>query len=280
MIGGFDANLQYEPDFLTSIVNLLPLVDTDARSSVGLNGGVAVSFPDPNTKGEAYIDDMEGVEDSDVLSVTRRSWYPASPPIDPESPPDLPATLPADKRAKIYWYNIEPDRGVHRRDLNPDLDERESTLVPSLDIEFDAIPEDSTEWSRGDDRFPRRARSLAGAVHRALGQRFPTRRRANRKGILHLDLGYIDEDFYDPDVSTECNTEDGNSDGFTIGGNNEDTGLDGMFTGQTGRRSGRRLRQPADRRGRKPFLADQRHRERTALARQTRISTGSTQLES
>jgi hypothetical protein len=228
--GGLDANFQYEPDFLTSIVNILPLVDTDARSTVGLNGGLAVSFPDPNTKGEAYIDDMEGVEDSDVLSVTRRTWYPASPPIDPGSPPELPATLPADKRAKIYWYNIEPDKGLHRRDLNPDLDERESTLVPSLDIEFDAIPEDPTEWSGVMTGF-RGGLDLAQAQFIELWVNDFQPASANRKGVLHLDLGYIDEDFYEPDLNTH-NLEDGNKDGFTIG--TEDTGLDGVYTGQSG----------------------------------------------
>jgi len=231
VIGGFDANLQFEPEFLTSLVNLLPLVETDARSSVGFNGGLAVSFPDPNTRGEAYIDDMEGVEDSDVFSMTRRSWYPASPPLDP-SDPKLPA-LSADKRAKIYWYNVEPDRGVHRRDLNPDLDERESTLVPSLDIEFDAIPEDSTEWAGVMTGF-RGGLDLTQAQFIELWVNDYQPASANRKGVLHLDLGYIDEDFYEPDQN-EHNREDGNGDGFTIGGDlGEDTGLDGVFTGQAG----------------------------------------------
>jgi hypothetical protein len=231
VIGGFDANLQYEPDFLTSLVNLLPLVETDARSSVGFNGGFAVSFPDPNTKGEAYIDDMEGVEDSDVFSVTRRSWYPASPPLDLSDTNLLP--LPADKRTKIYWYNIEPDRGVHRRDLNPDLDERESTLVPSLDIEFDAIPEDSTEWAGVMTGF-RGGLDLAQAQFIELWVNDFQPASANRKGVLHLDLGYIDEDFYKPDEN-EHNLEDWNKDGFIIGGElGEDTGLDGVFTPKEG----------------------------------------------
>jgi hypothetical protein len=232
VIGGFDANLQYEPRFLTSIVNILPLVDTDAASSVGLNGGLAVSFPDPNTKGEAYIDDMEGVEDSDVLSLTRRTWYPASPPIDPDSPPELPAALPGDESAKIYWYNIEPDRGVHRRDLNPDLDERESTLVPSLDIEFDAIPaaDDTMAWAGIMTGF-RGGLDLTQAQFIELWVNDFQPDSTLRSGILHLNLGYIDEDFYRPDLN-QRDLEDGNRDGFTIG--TEDTGLDGKYTGETG----------------------------------------------
>ncbi len=230
VIGGLDLNLQYEPDFLTSLVNLLPLVDTDSRSSFGVNGGMAMSFPDPNTKGEAYVDDMEGVEDSDVLSLVRRSWYAASPPVDLSNHS---LTLPADKRAKIYWYNIEPDRGVHRRDLNPELDERESSLVPSLDIEFDAIPADSTEWAGVMTGF-RGGVDLSQAQFLELWVNDFQTAQSNRKGILHIDLGYIDEDFYRPDAD-EWNREDKDGLGFTIGGDqNEDTGLDGIPTGQEG----------------------------------------------
>ncbi len=232
VIGGFDANLQYEPQFLTSLVNLLPLVDTDATSTFGVNGGVAFSFPDPNTQGEAYIDDMEGVEDSDVFSLIRRSWYPASPPVDPDVPT---TTLAADTRANVFWYNIEPDRGVHRRDLNPDLDERESTLVPSLDIEFDTIPEDSSMWGGVMTGF-RGGIDLSQSQFIEFWVNDFRPDTSERKGTLHIDLGYIDEDFYNPDVfPPKYNTEDANFDGFTIGGtNNEDTGLDGILTGQTG----------------------------------------------
>jgi hypothetical protein len=232
VVGGFDANVQYEPRFLTSLVNVLPLVDTDARSSFGLNGGLAMSFPDPNTKGESFIDDMEGAEDSDVFSLTRRSWVPASPPVRLDDSTRT-ETLPSEKNARIFWYNIEPERGVHRRDLNPELDVRESTLLPSLDIEFDTIPEDTAAWSGVMTGF-------RGGLDLSQGQFIEIwvndfRPSADgRKGVLHVDLGYIDEDFYEPDLD-EFNQEDADFDGFTIGGEkNEDIGLDGIPTGQPG----------------------------------------------
>lgn len=232
VVGGFDASLQYEPQFLTSLVNALPLVDTDARSSFSFNGGVAVSFPDPNTKGEAYIDDMEGVEDSDQFSLSRRSWVEASPPVRLDDP-DLTQTHPAESRTRIFWYNIEPERGVHRRDLNPDLDVRESTLLPSLDIEFDVIPEDTTAWA-GVMTGYRGGLDLSQGQFVEIWINDFQPDPQNRKGVVHVDLGYIDEDFYEPDLN-EFNLEDSNFDGFTIGGErNEDTGLDGIPTGQTG----------------------------------------------
>ncbi len=232
VVGGLDANLQYEPKIFTSIVNMLPLVDTDARSSLSVNGGIAISMPDPNTNGEAYIDDMEGVEDSDILSLSRRSWSWASPPVDPEDP-TFTQTLSSEKNAGLFWYNIEPDRGVHRRDLNPELDERESTLVPSLEVEFFEPSTDSTEWAGVMAGFRGGLDLSQGQFIEIWVNDFQTKS-ADRKGVLHLDLGFIDEDFYDPD-DNEFNNEDSNRDGFTIGGElNEDTGLDGISTGEAG----------------------------------------------
>ncbi|UCH84303.1 MAG: hypothetical protein JSW50_01040, partial [Candidatus Latescibacterota bacterium] len=59
----------------------------------------------------------------------------------------------------------------------------------------------------------------------------------DRKGILHIDMGFIDEDFYEPDASAPAggpvfNNEDANRDGFTA--LTEDTGLDGVFDGEDG----------------------------------------------
>ncbi len=236
VVGGFDGNLQYEPQFLTSLVNLLPLVDTDARSSFGFNGGLAVSFPDPNTRGISFIDDMEGAEDSDQFTLIRRSWYPASPPVRLDDP-TLTETLPSDKRVKAYWYNIEPERGVHRRDLNPNLDVRESTLLPSLDIEFDTVPEDTAAWGGLMTGF-RGGLDLTQGQFIELWVNDFQPLAEDRTGIIHIDLGYIDEDFYSPDADS-LNQEDVLNDGFTIGGErNEDTGLDGVLTGQAGDDSG------------------------------------------
>ncbi|UCG53134.1 MAG: cell surface protein SprA [Candidatus Latescibacterota bacterium] len=231
IVGGLDANLQYEPDFLTSLVNVLPLVDSDARSSLSIAGGMAVSIPDPNTKGEVYIDDMEGVEDSDVIPLSRRSWRIASPPVNPDT---VTTTLPSSTRERIFWYNIEPDRGVHRRDLNPDLDERESTLVPSIDIEIDgSLPTDTTRWTGIMTGF------RGGGLDLSQGQFIEVwvndfrPDEMDRHGVLHIDMGFIDEDFYQPDATPPVfNNEDANRDGFQAV--TEDTGLDGIFNGQPG----------------------------------------------
>ncbi|MEE9269112.1 MAG: cell surface protein SprA, partial [Candidatus Krumholzibacteria bacterium] len=234
VVGDLNGNVSYHPSFLTNLVNKLPLVDTEARSTVNLAAEIAVSFPDPNTRGEAYIDDFEGVEDSDEFSLTRRAWNPASPPVlvDTTSATGFTALEP-DSQETVLWYNIEPSFGVTRRDLNPELDERESTLIPSLDIEFVSAIVDTSRWAgimtgfRGGGLDLSQGQFLEVWINDFKGG--PTA--PKRGGIIHFDLGLIDEDFFEPKVNV-LDTEDKNRDGFTA--LTEDTGLDGVFNGDVG----------------------------------------------
>jgi hypothetical protein len=233
-----NASLQYNPQLLTSIANLLPLVKTDARSSLNITGEAAMSLPDPNTLGEVYIDDFEGVEDSDLISLSRRSWHPASLPVNLA---DQATTLAADKRLKAFWYNVEPERdgqktGVTRRDLNPELDERESTLVQTLDIEFDTLSTDTTYWGGVMAGFRGGLDLSQGQFIEFWVNDFRGDDFASRGGILRIDLGKISENFYRPEITGNVedwfDTEDPNYDGFVA--LNEDTGLDGVENGQSG----------------------------------------------
>lgn len=236
VVGNVSTSLNYNPGVLTTIANWLPLVNTDARSSLTFAGEVAVSMPDPNTLGQVYIDDFEGVEDSDLISLSRRSWEMPSLPVVKDSMGFF-TTYPDSTRVKAIWYNIEPDRsgqksGVSRRDLNPELDERESTLVQSLDIEFLDIPTDTTMWGGVMAGF------RGGGLDLSQGQfielwvnDFRGADEAARGGILHIDLGSIDENFYRPDIPRKFDTEDPNYDGFVA--LNEDTGLDGIPDGES-----------------------------------------------
>ncbi len=226
VVGNVYGNVQFQSDLLTDAVNLLPLVDTDTKSTLQVSGEFAASFPDPNTNGEVFIDDMEGAEDSDVISLIRRSWWWASPPVDPT---DLGAfdTKPDTLRGKFFWYNIEPNIGVHRRDLNPNLNERESSLVTSLDIEFDTI--DSTSWGGVMTGFPGGGLDLSKGQFIEIWVNDFKQEESDRGGTLFIELGSIDEDFFEPGEN-KFDTEDSNRDGFSAG--TEDTGLDGFSNEQ------------------------------------------------
>lgn len=59
-IGGLSTQLQFQSDALTSALNALPLVHTSVPSRLTINGEVAVSRPNPNPTGQAYLENFEG----------------------------------------------------------------------------------------------------------------------------------------------------------------------------------------------------------------------------
>ena len=118
----WDSNLvlHFDPEFITSAVDALPLIETDAPSSIEFNGEVAQSFPNPNIKNDAYIDDFEGTKEYTDLVMRRGVWTMASPPVGK----DL-----ADRRT-FRWYNpfepvtlrsIWPEKSVESKDDRQDV---------------------------------------------------------------------------------------------------------------------------------------------------------------
>jgi len=223
IVGGVTGSYQHESQILTDIANLLPYIDSDAPSTINLDGEIAASVPNPNTKNEAYVDDFEGVEDTDRIVMSRRSWYPASLPIVGVTP------KLASERLDFIWYNIEPEFGVHRRDLNPELDEQENTLVQSLDIDLTSDPDLAAPEAFAGVMLgvPGGGLDLSQGQFIEIWVNDFKPNQIDRGGTIHIDLGLIDENFYRPEANT-TEDEDRARDGFAA--TFDDTGLDGAFS--------------------------------------------------
>jgi cell surface protein SprA len=117
---------------------------------------------------------------------------------------------------------MEPDKGSHRRDFKPSLPEEDNTLVASLDIEIDPNPADSA-WVGVMTGFGGGGLDLTQCRFIELWVNDFKPDKADRGGKLRIDLGRIDEDFYEPDEDM-WNDEDINGDGWNA--SREDTGLD------------------------------------------------------
>ncbi len=199
MAADINGSFQFRPGWMTSMVNILPLVNTSSASNLNLTGEVAMSIPNPNTKGEAYVDDMEGIEDSDQINLVRAQWFEASPPIDPDAPG---STLPSwPQGMEFYWYNpANTDQQkfltTSKKDLNPRLDDRENSRMTSMFIK--AIEPDISQWAGIMTGF-------AGGIDLSTSQYIEfwindyTVDQLDRRGTLHIDFGKIDEDFHEPD---------------------------------------------------------------------------------
>jgi len=199
MAADINGSFLFTPGLMTTIANVLPLVDTNASSSLTISGEVAMSIPNPNTKGEAFVDDMEGVEDSDQINLVRARWFEASPPVDPGAPGLILPSLP--QGMEFYWYNpANTDQQkfltTSKKDLNPNLDDRENSRQTSMFIK--AIDPGVDQWAGIMTGF-------AGGIDLSTSQYLEiwindyTVEQIDRRGILHIDFGKIDEDFYEPD---------------------------------------------------------------------------------
>ena len=80
LITDLNTEWRFKPGFLTRFVDALPGVRTTTPSEFNVQAEVGASFPNPNTRNEVYIDDMEGVRDAVSLSLSPRSWKYASVP--------------------------------------------------------------------------------------------------------------------------------------------------------------------------------------------------------
>jgi len=215
-VGDFNARLEFNPDLMTRMVDVLPFVRADAQSSLKISGEVAASFPNPNTKDEVYIDDMEGIEDARILSIARRGWVPASPPPGRESHPHL----------RFNWYN--PRNKVKAGEVFPNLASEQERDEPLTILELDAQSEGQTlDWIGLMRLISKSGTDLSESKFFQI--RFNDR--GFHQGKIHIDLGSINEDFYRPEEDL-LNTEDTNFDGILDYW--EDTGLDTLNTGEAG----------------------------------------------
>jgi len=76
---GFNTSLDFEPDWMTSAVNYLPLIKTEEESSAKIDFEIVQSRMKSNTsKGaNAYLDDFEHTKDGYSLSLRHQSWHPS-----------------------------------------------------------------------------------------------------------------------------------------------------------------------------------------------------------
>lgn len=226
LVTDIDARYEASPRFLTDAVNHLPGINTDAESRFVLSGELAASFPNPNTSGKAYIDDMEGTESSLSLQTMRQSWHRSSAPGDYSVFDNPPGTL--------QWYNFT-NRWLMRQIITNCPDAQKNDKVNSvLEMVFDPAQGSSSSW---------------GGLMRCIdpyGLDFSSRTRVRlyvratgsaRDARLYLDLGErIDEDSYwlertgdtlEIRANGRLDTED--ADGNGSYSNGEDTGLDGLM---------------------------------------------------
>lgn len=230
-VADIDAHLEAKPEFLTDFANMIPGITTESESRAAVSGEIAMSFPNPNTEGRAYIDDMEGTETTFPLGQDFRSWHFSSLP-DPIAPAGTEVGM-------VRWYN--PYRKWKLGQIIPNATERESNDWVSQSLTLFFEPDSiggSLSWGGVMRCMDKYGLDFTDRTHIRLYVRATG---AAQSGNIYLDLGErMDEDSYWLErvagqlvrrANGELDTEDTNNDGVLQKSAqlDEDTGYDGLF---------------------------------------------------
>lgn len=194
-LADIDSAFEIKPRFMTDMVDWLPLIETDSESSFKLSGEIAFSAPNiygnpDGKKKEAYIDDMEGILDQYPLGITRKTWVPASQPVN---------TLLS--KARTFWFNPE---NVERRDVyDPatmdDEEEKEDISILALKIVRPELsqPETNNRSWGGIMKYIGNQVDFSEKKYIEILVKVDTTYGNGDVNVnLRLDLGDISEDFY------------------------------------------------------------------------------------
>jgi len=108
-IGGVTGAFNFRADWLTRALNSLPLLATDVPSILDLNAEVAVSRPNPNRAGQAYIEEFES-KSARRIPLVASNYQLGSRPLSVRGlSPELQGTMggfdPADA-VPLVWQNV------------------------------------------------------------------------------------------------------------------------------------------------------------------------------
>lgn len=205
LVGNVNFQHSFKPYALTHVANFISRRNSERESSVSLSGELAISLPNPNTMDKAYLEDFEGVDASDVITLTRGAWFWASAPVIYVDPVMRDNRYdPADRVPTVRWFL--PKERVLRRYLNPDLEgqERDETQS-SMDLYMQANDHPDSVWTAENWGGIMRGISRTGLdLSRSQFLEFwindSVVDSTQRSGRLHIDFGYISEDGFWPEA--------------------------------------------------------------------------------
>jgi cell surface protein SprA len=237
-----DANtkMDFEPKWMTSLVNLAPFISADDKSTASLEFEIANSRTNANTDGQAFIDNFESSDRPYAFGLDEFSWFQAAPPAT--IPRDsLPSRPPA---WQSYWY--QPKNGdlkawdakltkdsiffhipVRRTQLTED--KYEPTLnfecQPAPNYKYDIMQRylEANPWAGIMCPIP------SASMNRTKDKYLEFYAKSSGGGRLYIDLGEVSEDicFLGGPPDGQKHDEDTASTGSIAFDANLDVGVDG-----------------------------------------------------
>ncbi len=137
LLTDLNSDWRFKPAFLTRFADALPGVRTTTPSEFNIQAEAGMSFPNPNTRNEVFVDDMEGVRDAVSLALTPDRWRWSSVPSRAVSVVQGNATsatsflnLQGMRNAEVHWFQpfnpsggkVDADWHIREKDLRPKLE--------------------------------------------------------------------------------------------------------------------------------------------------------------
>lgn len=216
-----DLSYTVRSDEIAAFLDRLPVVRAEGPASFSVSGEAAVSLPDPNTRGMAYIDDFEQTVTTRELPTTALLWSLTSVPAGKDTSNFC--------RIPIRWET--PEQKVRKDSVfGVGIGDEGRETQDVLKVYFTPDPNRSETWA-GIMNAP--SGSQLGMNFSEIENLQFILRSRRRSGNLHVSLAMsLDEDA--PRRTADgrivgyngfLDTEDRNSNGL-LDGTNEDTGLD------------------------------------------------------
>ncbi len=209
-------------DFLTKVVDKLPLIETTKLSTFNIEGEYAEVYPNPNPLGQAFIDDFESSKRTTSPNILSRQWKRSSLPAEDEF-------VNKYVRSHISWYN--PYNDILTKNIWPNQEtssraNNERTKTLWLETYFTDSDNGMINWNGITTTLFDYNQARSKYIDIWMNDSEVN----NSDFKLHIDIGQISED---QDGDGEFDSEDkavyssgvGNK-RFDLG---EDTGLDGCF---------------------------------------------------
>ncbi len=222
MIAEGDASYDASSDDVSAFVDRLPLVRAQAPSRLSAAVEGAVSLPDPNTRGVAYLDDFESTVITRDASMNALLWYHGSVPVDKDT-----AQFAA---TPLFWQT--PEDPIRKDSVyGPNIGDEASETQDFLRVVFTPDAGDLQSWAAMAN-----CPSQAGMNLKDLENLQLVMRSRRGRGKLHVTVGMsIDKDAPRRSRSGAILGLNGRLDSEDRNGNGvldelgEDTGLDTLY---------------------------------------------------
>ncbi|MEP6573131.1 MAG: cell surface protein SprA [Gemmatimonadota bacterium] len=126
LVGGISTDLHFRPNVLTRLFNKLTAAPTTVPSRFDINGEVALTHPDPNRSGQAYLEEFEG--DAGIpVSLREGGWgYGSKPQSSAGVDNVVGAQFDSADAVQLIWQNLIDDGSntgraveLRARDIDP-----------------------------------------------------------------------------------------------------------------------------------------------------------------